>query len=158
MVGDYSFPHALPVVHCTDKMAVVVAPRSGSTSLEQKLGKNWLSLDEYKSTDLKRVAIIRDPYDRFKSAKRIDDLSPDLPENWWMPDFLQVIQDIQQDYILFEKYAEYNDKRAGIATKGGDRDLSEWELFSLLDEDDAYNHIINTNEELSVEEWHDLCN
>ena len=98
-----------PAVICNDKMAVLVAPRSGSTSLELMLGKNIVSLEEYKNTDwlewakLKRIVILRNPYERFQSVKRIEEESKQkLPDQWWVPDFLKQIEDIQQDYILFE--------------------------------------------------------
>ena len=132
MVTDTSvFP---PVVICNDKMAVLVAPRSGSTSLQLMLGKNIINLEEYKNTELKRV-----------------------PDEWWVPDFLQQIEDIQQDYILFENYEQYNGLRAGMSVKDK-KDLTEAEIYNLFNEDYAYSNIITNNKELSVEEWHDLCN
>ena len=156
MVTDKN--HAPPITICTDKMAVLVAPRSGSTSLELMLGKNIISLEEYKNTKLKRVVILRDPFERFQSAKRIEELSAQkLPEEWWIPDFLQQIEDIQQDYILFENYEQYNGLRAGMSVKDK-KDLTESEIYNLFNEDYAYSNIITNNKELSVEEWHDLCN
>tara|TARA_Y100000004_G_scaffold122347_1_gene137565 strand:+ start:1517 stop:1987 length:471 start_codon:yes stop_codon:yes gene_type:complete len=156
MVTDKN--HAPPITICNDKMAVLVAPRSGSTSLEKMLGKNIISLEEYKNTKLKRVVIIRDPFERFQSVKRIEELSAQkLPEEWWIPDFLQQIEDIQQDYILFEKYEQYNSLRAGMSVKDK-KDLTEAEIYNLFNEDYAYGSIIQNNNELSVEEWHDLCN
>lgn len=156
MVTDTSvFP---PVVICNDKMAVLVAPRSGSTSLQLMLGKSIINLEEYKNTELKRVVILRDPFERFQSVKRIEEESiQKLPDEWWVPDFLQQIEDIQQDYILFENYEKYNGLRAGIAVKDK-KDLTEAEIYNLFNEDCAYSNIITNNKELSVEEWHDLCN
>ena len=156
MVTDTSvFP---PVVICNDKMAVLVAPRSGSTSLQLMLGKSIINLEEYKNTELKRVVILRDPFERFQSVKRIEEESiQKLPDEWWVPDFLQQIEDIQQDYILFENYEQYNGLRAGIAVKDK-KDLTEAEIYNLFNEDCAYSNIITNNKELSVEEWHDLCN
>ena len=156
MVTDTSvFP---PVVICNDKMAVLVAPRSGSTSLQLMLGKNIINLEEYKNTELKRVVILRDPFERFQSVKRIEEESiQKLPDEWWVPDFLQQIEDIQQDYILFENYEQYNGLRAGMSVKDK-KDLTEAEIYNLFNEDCAYSNIITNNKELSVEEWHDLCN
>tara|TARA_B100000073_G_scaffold73900_1_gene55549 strand:- start:853 stop:1323 length:471 start_codon:yes stop_codon:yes gene_type:complete len=156
MVTDTSvFP---PVVICNDKMAVLVAPRSGSTSLQLMLGKNIINLEEYKNTELKRVVILRDPFERFQSVKRIEEESiQKLPDEWWVPDFLQQIEDIQQDYILFENYEQYNGLRAGMSVKDK-KDLTEAEIYNLFNEDYAYSNIITNNKELSVEEWHDLCN
>lgn len=156
MVTDTSvFP---PVVICNDKMAVLVAPRSGSTSLQLMLGKNIINLEEYKNTELKRVVILRDPFERFQSVKRIEEESiQKLPDEWWVPDFLQQIEDIQQDYILFENYEQYNGLRAGMSIKDK-KDLTEAEIYNLFNEDYAYSNIITNNKELSVEEWHDLCN
>ena len=38
------------------------------------------------------------------------------------------------------------------------KDLTEAEIYNLFNEDYAYSNIITNNKELSVEEWHDLCN
>ena len=163
MTTDWNHPP--PIAICNDKMALLVAPRSGSTSSEYMLGKNIIDLEGYKTTNLKRVVILRDPLDRMRSAKNVEKISKKMEikvvfehPDWWIPDFLQQIEDIKQDYILFEKLEQYVSTRKGVSTKDKAEDFTEAEVYSLMNEDIAYDIIKQNNKEVTLEEWHDLCN
>ena len=156
---DYYKPRPLPMAICTDKMSVLVGPRSGSTKIQDELGDNIITLEAWKETNLKRVAVLRQPIQRYFSVKRMESHAEQLQgTDWWVPSYCEQLEDTNFEYILFGNLSSYvGDVKVGTTLTTG-VNLNDLTCDDKMkSEMDSYHKLITSRKELTVRDWRDLC-
>ena len=157
---DYYKPRPLPMAIFTDKFAVLAGPRSGSTKLQHEFPDAHIgTFDEWKETNLRRIAILRQPIHRYFSVKRMEKHAEHLKAtDWWVPNYCEQLQDVNFEYIMFGEFSDYvGDVKVGTTLTTGVNlnDMIDDEM--MRPEMDAYHKLITTRQKISVKDWRDLC-
>lgn len=190
-------------IHENDKMIFLAHLRCGHTTammhfkypklntvpvfIWDEKDKTPASFEQFtKETDKTRVAVIREPHDRWRSGAAIDHIDGN-PKGTHNMNWLVNIVDCSFKILPFEIFGRYfGQKKFAYRNPDGRHDvLDDWKSLyvqksdtnrteflrgldaivgmnvatpkKLKEEREYYDKIYQKNEVLTVEEWHDLC-
>lgn len=163
------------LVYKNDKLVVLSMPRCGHTSMYEYLGLELYSFDEtlhfWKENpyNLQRILVVRNPYDRVASAVKrmlLCDNPGSIPEprDFFLHcrPYMFTLVDYDFKYIDFYKLSDYignNITGKTVVTNSSNSSTNFYVANDYFSKDDLdleyakYLEMLETKEELTVEEW-----
>lgn len=162
-------------IHDNGNIHVMSNTRCGHTSMrkyfgfEERLRSHDGSWDKWINSTSRRVVVLRNPIDRWKSAEVFMNISWFKhigPKNGMDKDtFLRVHRepyliniptDLTFEIIPFENLSDYLPWGNGTIPTSTDVDISETDLASLMEELERYQYFRNNCKVISPEQWKEL--
>ncbi len=151
------------LIHINDKMAFICPQRAGHTTAS-KIFPNNAKFSEWMDSNKQKVVVIRNPLYRYISGVAADNkykelLGKDTIYFKHTDPFLYLVADYDFKYISFENFGRYfGAKKYGWESQVESEEIDQELPTMVIDEFDLFKNILKEKEELTLDEWNDLCN